>query len=66
MRRNPYFELDDRETIERLIRENPWATLVSKASKGLVVSSVMAELAGDGPYASEDLAREMRLAREEG
>ena len=38
MRRNPYFELEDRDTIERLIRENPWATLVSNTSKGLIAS----------------------------
>lgn len=38
MRKNPYFELDDRETIKRLIRENPWAMLVSNTSEGLVAS----------------------------
>lgn len=38
MRRNPFYELDDRRTIERLIRENPWATLVSHTSSGLVAS----------------------------
>lgn len=38
MRRNPFYELDDRATIERLIRENPWAILVSPASDGLVAS----------------------------
>ena len=38
MRTNPYYTLDDRETIERLIRENPWAILVSPAADGLVAS----------------------------
>lgn len=38
MRTNPYYGLDDRATIERLIRENPWAILVSPASEGLVAS----------------------------
>lgn len=38
MRTNPYYALDDRATIERLIRENPWAILVSPASEGLVAS----------------------------
>lgn len=38
MRTNPYYALDDRDTIERLIRENPWAILVSPASEGLVAS----------------------------
>lgn len=38
MRKNPFFELGDRETIKRLIRENPWAMLVSNTSEGLVAS----------------------------
>ena len=38
MRKNPFYALDDRETIERLIRENPWAILVSPATDGLVAS----------------------------
>lgn len=38
MRKNPYYELDDRETIERLVKENPWAIIVSPASDGLVAS----------------------------
>lgn len=38
MRKNPYYELNDKEEIRRLIRENPWATLVSNTSSGLVAS----------------------------
>lgn len=38
MRPNPAFELTDREVIARLVRENPWATLVSATSQGLVAS----------------------------
>ncbi len=38
MRKNPYFELTDLEVVKRLIRENPWATLVSNSSSGLVAS----------------------------
>ena len=38
MRSNPQFSLDDTATIKRLIRENPWATLVSMTSAGLVAS----------------------------
>lgn len=38
MRKNPFYRLDDRETIERLIRENPWAIIVSAATEGLVAS----------------------------
>ena len=38
MRKNPYYELTDLDQVRRLVRENPWATLVSKASPGLVAS----------------------------
>jgi transcriptional regulator len=38
MRRNPYYELDDLGEIKRMIDENPWATLVSQTSAGLVAS----------------------------
>ena len=38
MRQNPSFTLTDRAEIERIIRENPWATFVSDASTGLVAS----------------------------
>ena len=38
MRKNPYFVLDDIEEIKRMIAENPWATLVSQTSAGLVAS----------------------------
>ena len=38
MRKNPHYELTDEVEIKRLIRENPWATLVSNSSSGLVAS----------------------------
>ncbi|WP_111719012.1 FMN-binding negative transcriptional regulator [Homoserinimonas sp. OAct 916] len=38
MRKNHHFSLDDPEAVKRLIRENPWATLVSTTSRGLVAS----------------------------
>ena len=38
MRKNPFYELTDLEVVRRLIRENPWATLVSNSSEGLVAS----------------------------
>ncbi|HEY0260694.1 MAG TPA: FMN-binding negative transcriptional regulator [Lacisediminihabitans sp.] len=38
MRQNPSFALGDVEEIKRLIRENPWALLVSQTSNGLVAS----------------------------
>lgn len=39
MRQNPSFVLSDRSEIKRLIRENPWATLVSTTSAGETVAS---------------------------
>jgi transcriptional regulator len=38
MRENPSFVLDDAAEIARLVRENPWATMVSHTADGLVVS----------------------------
>lgn len=38
MRKNPYYALEDEEVVRRLIRENPWGTLVSASSAGLVAS----------------------------
>ena len=38
MRQNPSFVLTDPEEIARVIRENPWATIVSNTSDGLVAS----------------------------
>ena len=38
MRQNPSFALADTEEIKRLIRENPWAILVSSTPDGLVAS----------------------------
>jgi transcriptional regulator len=38
MRKNPFYALDDVDEIKRMIEENPWATLVSQTSAGLVAS----------------------------
>jgi transcriptional regulator len=38
MRRTPHFLLQDTLEVKRLIRENPWATLVSHTAAGLVAS----------------------------
>ncbi|TFB57084.1 FMN-binding negative transcriptional regulator [Cryobacterium sp. Sr3] len=38
MRHNPIFEQGDPAEIRRLIRENPWATLISHTESGLVAS----------------------------
>lgn len=38
MRQNPSFVLEDTEEIKRLVRENPWATIVANTASGLVAS----------------------------
>jgi transcriptional regulator len=38
MRNTPSFLMTDPEEVKRLIRENPWATIVSNTSNGLVAS----------------------------
>lgn len=39
MRQNPSFVLGERAEIKRLIRENPWATLISHTDQGDLVAS---------------------------
>ena len=38
MRHTPRYVLTDAEEVKRLVRENPWATIVSPATTGLVAS----------------------------
>ncbi|MBX3100199.1 MAG: FMN-binding negative transcriptional regulator [Salinibacterium sp.] len=38
MRHTPSFLMTDPEEVKRLVRENPWATIVSNTSNGLVAS----------------------------
>jgi len=38
MRNTPHFLLEDPDEVKRLIRENPWATVVSATSNGIVAS----------------------------
>jgi transcriptional regulator len=38
MRYTPHYLLTDESEVRRLIRENPWATIVSNTAKGLVAS----------------------------
>lgn len=38
MRHTPHYLMTDPEEVRRLIRDNPWATIVSPASTGLVAS----------------------------
>ncbi|MBC7442325.1 MAG: FMN-binding negative transcriptional regulator [Ramlibacter sp.] len=39
MRHNPSFALDDPDEVKRLIRENPWASIISHTSAGELVAS---------------------------
>ena len=39
MRRTPHYLLDDRDEVRRLIRENPWATIVSHVEGSGIVAS---------------------------
>jgi transcriptional regulator len=38
MRYTPHFVLTDEDEVKRLIRENPWATIISNTAAGLVAS----------------------------
>ncbi len=49
MRPNPLFASEDPELVRRLIRENPWATLVSENGGELVASHYPILLEEDGP-----------------
>ena len=52
MRRTPHYLLEDPDEVRRLIRENPWATIVSSTSAGLVASHypvVLEEPTADEP-----------------
>lgn len=49
MRHTPSFLLTDEAEIRRLIRENPWATIVSNTAKGLVASHYPVLLEEDEP-----------------
>lgn len=38
MRRTPQYVVDDPDEVRRLVRENPWATIVSHTAEGIVAS----------------------------
>jgi transcriptional regulator len=63
MRPNPQFALHDTDEIRRLILENPWATLVTHTTGGLVASHypVLVDESRDEFSIVTHLAREMRL-----
>jgi transcriptional regulator len=49
MRYTPHYLLTDENEVKRLIRENPWATIVSNTAKGLVASHYPVVLEEDQP-----------------
>ena len=49
MRHTPVFLLEDEIEVRRLIRENPWATIVSNTANGLVASHYPVVLEHDEP-----------------
>ena len=51
MRHTPHFVLSDADEVRRLIRENPWATIVSHTAAGLVASHypIVLDESGDDP-----------------
>jgi transcriptional regulator len=49
MRYTPHYILTDENEVKRLIRENPWATIVSNTAKGLVASHYPVVLEEDEP-----------------
>lgn len=49
MRPNPLFAADDPELVRRLVREHPWATLVSTTAAGLAASHYPVLLDEDAP-----------------
>ena len=49
MRHTPHYLMTDPDEVKRLIRNNPWATIVSPASGGLVASHYPVILEEDSP-----------------
>ena len=49
MRKTPHYMLTDENEVKRLIRENPWATIVSNTATGLVASHYPVVLEEDEP-----------------
>jgi transcriptional regulator len=63
MRDNPSHQLTDRATVRALIQDNPWATLVSHTSNGLVASQLPVILDPDGGPDGGDLTVVSHLGR---
>lgn len=67
MRHTPSFSLTDLAQVKRLIRENPWATLVSHTSAGELVAShypvILDETADDSTDGAEDIVLVSHVGR---
>lgn len=55
MRHTPHFVLDDRDEIRRLIRENPWMTIVSHPPEGGIVASHYAFLLDEAASTGDEI-----------
>lgn len=68
MRRTPEYLLEDAEEVKRLIRENPWATIVASTADGLVASHypVLLEEQGEGISIVSHVGRPDEVALELG
>lgn len=55
MRHTPHFVLDDRDEIRRLIRENPWCTIVSHTAERGIVASHYAFLLDEAASTGDDI-----------
>lgn len=68
MRRTPSFIVDDPEEVKRLIREYPWATIVSHTGDGLVASHypIVLEEDADGISIVSHVGRPDEVAHELG
>lgn len=68
MRRTPQYLLEDAEEVRRLIRENPWATIVASTAEGLVASHypILLEEGAEGISIVSHVGRPDELALELG
>ncbi len=68
MRKTPSYIVDDPEEVKRLIRENPWATIVSSTAAGMVASHypIVLEEHADGISIVSHVGRPDEVAHELG
>jgi transcriptional regulator len=63
MRHTPHFVLEDRNEVRRLIRENPWATIVSHVEGDGVVASHYPVLLDEPASAGDDIVLVSHVGR---